>query len=429
MKAKTIKLFGIIMMLVMGMSFNACSSDDDNDDDGGDVSDGLIGYYTDGAAQTSDFDIINEAINNEEVLYDRYSSTYIASRDLFIDEDGSYSDIGYYYGRLYGTIQYDIRCIQIANDNTILYYFGYLYEDGAKDDSEAIYRLYAGEIFGNMTYYGSSVYYTYQKIDNKLFISNGDIFTITDKGLIKDGSSDIWSKYNPQKIYGEEYSKDEEPGNEPNIKPTYDFVGSWYTSDETGYEEMITYYPNGDYNWVEREDYRVVESCSGTWLYKDGDLYLEERYGDLFINEVEWLNSNKVNLFNYEEDYTTTFQRLSSAKFPDENNDDNYKITPGKWVYTNHVYNGQWTLCLYDNGILDTTSREESSITEEMVLESGVGSYTVYGNELRLVIKWEDDEYMDYDSYTPYTITSISSSRMTIEYDGDYYVFKLEESY
>ncbi len=31
MKAKTIKLFGIIMMLVMGMSFNACSSDDDDD--------------------------------------------------------------------------------------------------------------------------------------------------------------------------------------------------------------------------------------------------------------------------------------------------------------------------------------------------------------------------------------------------------------
>ncbi len=35
MKTKTIKLFGIIMMLIMGMSFNACSSDDDGDDDGG----------------------------------------------------------------------------------------------------------------------------------------------------------------------------------------------------------------------------------------------------------------------------------------------------------------------------------------------------------------------------------------------------------
>ena len=84
------------------------------------------------------------------------------------------------------------------DDNTLLFYVGYLYEDGS-DAGEELYSFYAGSIFGQMTYYGTPSYYTYAKVDNKLIVSNGDIYTVTSNGLIKDGSSDLWSKYEPNK--------------------------------------------------------------------------------------------------------------------------------------------------------------------------------------------------------------------------------------
>ncbi|MBR3758730.1 MAG: DUF1566 domain-containing protein [Bacteroidaceae bacterium] len=80
----------------------------------------------------------------------------------------------------------------------MMFYIGYLYEDGASNN-EALYTFYAGSIFGNMTYYGTPTYYTYAKVDNKLIVSNGDIYTVTSDGLIKDGSSALWSKYDPKK--------------------------------------------------------------------------------------------------------------------------------------------------------------------------------------------------------------------------------------
>ena len=95
--------------------------------------------------------------------------------------------------------------IHIIDKNTIAIQESscFLHIEG-RGNGEPIYKFYAGPIFGNMEYVttGSWNYYTYTYIDtNKIFVSNGDIYTIVDSGLIKDGSSGILSKYDPTKLH------------------------------------------------------------------------------------------------------------------------------------------------------------------------------------------------------------------------------------
>ena len=197
-------LLAIIMVAMLSIGLSSCG-DDDNDDGGG-LGSGLKGWYTNlnEVAKESDFNIINEAIDNEEVLssyrYGGQIHKHIASYDEFIDSDGFYSDSDASFGRLRFTISTPINAIRIVDDTTLIFYVGWLYIDG-KGSGDVVYKLYAGRIFGNMAYYGSPTYYTYAKVENKLVVSNGDIYTIVDGGLIKDGSSGRWSKYDPNKRY------------------------------------------------------------------------------------------------------------------------------------------------------------------------------------------------------------------------------------
>ena len=190
--------------MLLCVSLTACP--DDKDDDGN-VPSGLKGWYTDLSyvAKESDFDELNEAINNHEKLSSYYyggeQHTYYATRDFFFPYgDGMYSDSNGHYGRLRFSIHTLINAIQIVDDQTLLFYCAILYEDGAINE-DAVYKFYAGPIFGNMAYYGEGYYYTYAKVDNKLIVSNGDIYTIVSGGLVKDGSSGVWSKYDPSKRY------------------------------------------------------------------------------------------------------------------------------------------------------------------------------------------------------------------------------------
>ncbi|MBR1686923.1 MAG: hypothetical protein IJ710_00115 [Prevotella sp.] len=195
-------LLPLILAAMVSLSLSSCG--DDDDDDGGGLGNGLKGWYTDlnAVAKQSDFNIINEAIYNGEVLssyrYGGQTHTYVASRDLFIDGDGMYNDSDAHFGRLRFTIPTPIVAIRILDDQTLISYNPMLYIDDASSE-DAVYRLYAGPVFGNMTYYGSGSYYTYVKVENKIIVSNGDIYTVIDGGLIKDGSSSKWSKYDPTK--------------------------------------------------------------------------------------------------------------------------------------------------------------------------------------------------------------------------------------
>ena len=198
-------LLAIMMAAMVSLSLSSCGSDDNNDDGGG-LGSGLKGWYTNlsDVAKQSDFNVINEAIDNEEVLssyrYGGQIHKHIASYDEFIDSDGAYNDSNASFGRLRFTISTPIYAIRIVDDTTLLFYSAGLYVDG-KGSGDVVYKIYAGRIFGNMAYYGSPSYYTYAKVENKLVVSNGDIYTIVDGGLIKDGSSSRWSKYDPSKRY------------------------------------------------------------------------------------------------------------------------------------------------------------------------------------------------------------------------------------
>lgn len=189
-------LASTFVLIVMGFMFATCSDSDSDSSRNG----GLKGWYLDmnSVAKEADFDEINKAIRNKEVLTSYKYNEYVASRDLFINSDGSYSDSDSHFGRLRFSIKSFINVVRILDDNTLLFYVGYLYEDGS-DAGEELYSFYAGSIFGQMTYYGTPSYYTYAKVDNKLIVSNGNIYTVTSNGLIKDGSSDLWSKYEPNK--------------------------------------------------------------------------------------------------------------------------------------------------------------------------------------------------------------------------------------
>lgn len=201
-KRKSIwSLLTLMVTAMVSLSLFSCGDDDDDDDN---LGSGLKGWYTelDKVAKESDFDIINEAIDNGELLssyhYGGETHNHIASYSEFINSDGLYNDWNASFGRLRFTISSSIQAIRIVDDTTLLYYSAMLYVDG-RGEGDAIYKLYAGRIFGDMAYYGDPTYYTYAKVDNKIIVSNGDIYTIVDGGLIKDGSSSKWSKYDPTK--------------------------------------------------------------------------------------------------------------------------------------------------------------------------------------------------------------------------------------
>lgn len=191
----------ILGLLVCGLvcMFSSCEGE------GSGLGKGLVGYYTDLSlvAKTSDFDEINEAIRNNELLYtsEYTKEKYYATPELFMNEEGMWTDFDHHHGRFRFYIK-DILfpVIHIVNDNTLkmqspscfLYFEGY-------GNGEEVYKLYAGPIFGNMAYicYGWRTF-TYTHLDtNKIIVSNGDIYTIVNGGIIKDGSSVILTKYNP----------------------------------------------------------------------------------------------------------------------------------------------------------------------------------------------------------------------------------------
>ena len=197
----------IFLWLFLTLTIVSCS---DSDETNGMSS--LNGWYADleRLAQESDFDEINEAIWNEEVLYDTKYVTTIATRDLFFGDDGDWSDYSWEHGRLRywisGSGKNQCPMIHIINDNTLVLYNPCLWDANSPMKVEAhenLYKFYAGPIFGEMVYRDFATIYTYSKVDNKIIVTNGDIYTITEKGLIKEGSSSssIMSKFDPNKTY------------------------------------------------------------------------------------------------------------------------------------------------------------------------------------------------------------------------------------
>lgn len=204
LRRKIYNLLSALLVVMLSAGVASCGSDDEDSP----VSKGLQGWYTDlsEVAKQSDFTEFNTAINSNEVLSSYYYGgqrhNYVASYSLFVDSStGFFSDTSSNLGRLRFKIQSTISAIRIVDDNTLLDYGGELYAYGKNTTEELIYKFYAGPIFQNMAYYGTPTYKTFTRIDNKLILSDGTVYTVVDGGLIKDGGSVKMSKYDPTKTF------------------------------------------------------------------------------------------------------------------------------------------------------------------------------------------------------------------------------------
>lgn len=154
-----------------------------------------------------DFATINEAIKNNILIYTTGISHnydhYAAEMDYF-NNSGAWSTSNSSFGKLrfLPSNGSDINAIRFVDNNTLIQYVGQLWNPKrVTADYEIIGKIYTGEVFGTLVYCGKPYYYTYVKEGNKIIVSNGDIYTKTDAGLIKDGTSRPYVQYDPNKTF------------------------------------------------------------------------------------------------------------------------------------------------------------------------------------------------------------------------------------
>ncbi|MBQ8772975.1 MAG: hypothetical protein IJZ17_00650 [Muribaculaceae bacterium] len=259
MKTKTIKLFGIIMMLVMGMSFNACSSDDDGDDDGGGGSGqkgDLVGNW-----------YLTFAGGEGQILYTFYSGGDYKYQEW--DPNGSLDELD----TDYGTWKYV--------DGDLI-----LTEDGDEDKS----------------------YYTVKWLGD-------DEIKLTDDY----GDSDVYERVDFSKIPTEDDGDDESvSGSKGNIVGNWHYTEEGYETLWVVYSSgEFKLIEREVYNGIAEEyvDY-------GTWTYDDGELIMRYDDGDVMYCTIRWIGSNKIELTNDEGD-KATMSRVSYSTLPESGNDEN----------------------------------------------------------------------------------------------------------
>ena len=200
MKTKLFLVFSLPILL-----FSSCKEDKTN----GTKSSGIVGYYVDvnSIPKSADFAEINQAIRDHELIY---SLAYIrgnheydtyATVDLFFN-DGWWSSYEPHYGPYrFKPDNQQSEVWHIVNANTIEYAFVEL--ASPRVNAEVLIKIQAPSPIGNLVMasdYATS--YTYQRVDNKLYVTDGTIFTIIDKNTIqKEGSSAKLSKYDPNKSF------------------------------------------------------------------------------------------------------------------------------------------------------------------------------------------------------------------------------------
>lgn len=162
----------------------------------------LKGWYTNLEVSTRSFDRINQAIDNHEQL----SRGFYATKSAFFDNNGMWSSSDNKYGTcrfLPENRAFLYNGYQIIDRSTIIFYIAWLWDPNRVPAGyEVVGRVYAGKHFGELVYCSNQMsYHTYTKVDNKLCLTNGDIFTITSSGLVKDGTSTRFRKYNPSQRF------------------------------------------------------------------------------------------------------------------------------------------------------------------------------------------------------------------------------------
>lgn len=166
-------------------------------------------YYTDIdlSGTADDFATINNAIKNNILIYSTgYSHNfdhYAAEMDYFFG-NGMWTTSDSSYGKLrfLPSNGQNMSVIKFVDESSLVEFHGSLWDpDRVPKNYEIIGKIYTGEVFGTLLYCAEPYYYTYVKMGNKIIVSNGDLYTQTDSGLIKDGTSRPYIQYDPNKPF------------------------------------------------------------------------------------------------------------------------------------------------------------------------------------------------------------------------------------
>ncbi|MBQ2243054.1 MAG: hypothetical protein II318_02435 [Bacteroidales bacterium] len=205
-------LLGIACFALIGLT-SSCSKTG--------VSGGLKGWYAtiDDIPTEADFAKINSALDNNELVYRKtyynFPTVETYARDIDFFWDGVFWTHEYTYGTLEDEpagFDFFYNAINIIDNNTLIFYAGgNLYNpEYLNDDSIVLEKIYTGKHLGTLVYAidpnDDGSYYTYKREGNKLYLNDFDedglvIYTITDQGLVRDGSSLLFKKFNRIKTF------------------------------------------------------------------------------------------------------------------------------------------------------------------------------------------------------------------------------------
>jgi len=200
-------------LLFIALGFGAFLLSSCEKDKTGNESSSVEKYYvcTSDIPRAVDFADINQSIRDHELLY---SLAYIrgnheydtyATVDLFFDDEGWW----YTYDNHHGDYRFkpdhqQAEVWHFLNSNTVKVAYADLASPSVKD-ATILVRINVPSPLGNLVMAAPSyntTTYTYQKLDNKIIVTDGTIFTvIDDETLLKDGSSKRLTQYDPQQSF------------------------------------------------------------------------------------------------------------------------------------------------------------------------------------------------------------------------------------
>lgn len=187
------KIFWYLLTITMtSFSLVACGGDDDDNGSGSSSSSsGLTGYYIRQDMKGFWLDLVSDdttfKLNSEGEIIG--VTTWPWGETSEQNMSGGSSDIVYYIP---------------DNETFIKYCAGYYKENApAAGNKTLLYRFNYGNLGTLALYAKYTYYYTYWREGNKLYTTEDGmtIYTITSSGLIPDGSSFLYSKYDPDTVY------------------------------------------------------------------------------------------------------------------------------------------------------------------------------------------------------------------------------------
>ena len=196
---KKIKIWSMMMLMILPLMTSCGGSDDDDNHDngGGGDSNSAVGWYLEGGK--SDITTVLDFYTHDNCYWDVNSNGELVNYKYIFADKGLKSEFQFNFS----TSNYTWDVLNIVNNNTIVRYRANVYSSkaGPMPGKTQLYTFgYEGLGYLLSLYSYQSWYYTYWIDDGKLYTSEPSIFTITSNGLIRDGSSKLYVKYNPEEI-------------------------------------------------------------------------------------------------------------------------------------------------------------------------------------------------------------------------------------